>query len=219
MAALPAATSDLADPWWRLNNLYWIQDKAGRVVKFRLNPMQTRLFEQMWLRNSILKARQHGFTTFIDIFALDQALFTKNLEVGIIAHSKPDAQEIFRKKVLFPYQSLPEQLRAELTADRSSSQQLIFSNGSSIRVGTSMRSGTIHILHISEFGKIAAKYPQKAEEIVTGAFEAVPSTGFIFVESTAEGNQRAFLRPAPAGNGHARYAAIVPAAFLRLVSE
>jgi hypothetical protein len=46
-------------------------------------------------------------------------------------------------------------------------------------------------LHVSEFGKICAKYPQKAREIVTGAFPAVgknPKT----LESTAEGQEGYF---------------------------
>ena len=41
-------------------------------------------------------------------------------------------------------------------------------------VGTSSRGGTVHFLHVSELGKIARKYPERAEEIVTGAFESVP---------------------------------------------
>jgi hypothetical protein len=53
-----------------------------------------------------------------------------------------------------------------------------------------MRSGTVQLLHISEFGKICARYPDKAREIVTGSFEAIhpeaPGT-LLFIESTAEG--------------------------------
>lgn len=47
-------------------------------------------------------------------------------------------------------------------------------------------------LHVSEFGKICVKYPEKAREIVTGAFNAVPLDGDLTIESTAEGMDGAF---------------------------
>lgn len=45
---------------------------------------------------------------------------------------------------------------------------------------------------MSEFGKICAKFPDKAREIVTGAFEAVSLKGRITLESTAEGKSGYF---------------------------
>jgi len=48
-------------------------------------------------------------------------------------------------------------------------------------------------LHVSEFGKICSKSPDKAEEIVTGAFEAVPRDGQLTIESTAEGRYGYFF--------------------------
>ncbi len=48
-------------------------------------------------------------------------------------------------------------------------------------------------LHVSEFGKICAKYPDKAREIVTGAFEAVSTGCFATIESTAEGRAGYFF--------------------------
>ena len=55
-----------------------------------------------------------------------------------------------------------------------------------------MRSGTIHRLHISEFGKICAKYPDKAKEVITGSIPAVPKSGILIIESTAEGRDGEF---------------------------
>jgi hypothetical protein len=57
-----------------------------------------------------------------------------------------------------------------------------------------MRSGTLQYLHISEFGKICAKNPEKAREIVTGAIPALAPDGMLFVESTAEGRDGEFYR-------------------------
>jgi hypothetical protein len=69
---------------------------------------------------------------------------------------------------------------------------LKFSNGSSLRVGTSLRSSTFQYLHISEFGKICAKYPDKAQEIITGSLNTVAPGQYVFIESTAEGRSGYF---------------------------
>jgi hypothetical protein len=62
-----------------------------------------------------------------------------------------------------------------------------FGNGSSIRVGTSLRSGTFQRLHVSEYGKLCAKFPEKAREVKSGALNTVHVGQKIRIESTAEG--------------------------------
>jgi hypothetical protein len=180
------------DPLWRLHNLYWIQDEQGRRVAFRPNAEQLQFYHAQWYLNVILKARQLGFTTLIDLLALDTCVFNANIAAGIIAHNLEDAGKIFRKKVKYAYDNLPEQLQTAVQRVNDSATQLVFSNGSEISVGTSMRSGTVQFLHVSEFGKICRKYPDKAEEIVTGAFNAVHAGQRIYVESTAEGRSGHF---------------------------
>lgn len=175
------------DQWWRLNNLYQILPKKGPPIRFEWNYEQTSLWHNLWFRNVLLKGRQFGGTTAIDVFELDTALFNANHNAGIIAHTREDAAKIFATKVAFPYDSLHPALRSMVQAETDSKSELAFSNGSSIRVGTSMRSGTLQQLHVSELGKVAAKHPEKAREIMTGAVEAVPDTGTVVIESTAEG--------------------------------
>lgn len=187
MSAITEAASQYCDQLWRLSNLYWIIDKAGRRVKLVPNTSQLNLYHEMWYRNIILKARQRGYTTFIDIFCLDSCIFNPNFASGIIAHNMEDSKKIFRTKVKYPYESLPDGIKQAVTANNDRSGEYVFNNGSSISVSTSFRSGTLQILHVSELGKIASKYPEKAKEIRTGAFESVPKEGIIFVESTAEG--------------------------------
>ncbi|WP_193144910.1 terminase [Citrobacter europaeus] len=181
----------LSNPWWRLNNLYKIQDEKGILVTFRMRPAQRRLFRNMHNKNTILKARQLGFSTSIDIYLLDQALFTPNLKCGIVAQDKQAAGEIFRTKIAVPFDNLPGWLRACFTVvERRSGANggfILFGNGSSIGVATSFRSGTVQRLHISEHGKICAKYPAKAKELRTGTLNAVADDCIIFIESTAEG--------------------------------
>jgi len=189
---MPNNQSHLQDPVWRLSNLYRIQDKKGRDVTFRPNAAQCAFLENMHSFNLILKARQLGFTTLIGIWALDQCLFKDNVRAGIIAHTVEDAEEIFRTKVKYPFERLPAGLRRILKARQDSVRQLTFPNGSSLRVGTSMRSGTLNILHVSEYGKICARYPEKAREVRTGALNAVEQGQTVFIESTAEGREGDF---------------------------
>ncbi len=179
--------TDLADPWWRLNNLYWIKDKAGKRIKFRPNWAQKFLYENMWFLSVILKARQLGMTTFIQIFMLDRCLFNDNQNAGIVAHNKEDAETFFKDKIKFAYDNLPSDLRKARAATSDTARSLEFSNGSMIRVGTSMRSGTYQYIHISEFGKMCAKYPEKAAEVITGTLNTLAAGQIAFIESTAEG--------------------------------
>lgn len=184
----------LCDRRWRINNLYFITDEKGRKIKFNMNDAQLMLMNNMHYFNIILKARQLGFTTFICILFLDTCLFRPNTHCGIIAHNREDAEEFFSNKVRYAYDNLPDDIKEAMTAPTDSTKKLAFSNGSSIRVGTSLRSGTFFMLHISEFGKICAQYPAKAKEIVTGGINTVHAGQFVFIESTAEGREGYFFR-------------------------
>lgn len=181
----------LSDVWWRLNNLYKIVNEDGELVTFRMRPAQRELFKNMHYRNIILKARQLGFSTGIDIYLLDQALFNKNLSCGIIAQDLPAAGEIFSTKISVPFDNLPVWLRTTFPVstrrEGANGGHIEFAHGSKIRVSTSFRSGTVQRLHISEHGKICAKYPAKAKEVRTGTLNAIKDGCIVFIESTAEG--------------------------------
>jgi hypothetical protein len=183
---------DWKDPVWRLHNLYWITDKRNQVIKFTPNAEQADFLEALHYRNVILKARQLGFSTLIQLIFLDACVFTSNVRAGVIADSLENVTTIFRDKIKFAYDRLPEGIRAERYPLQDSTSELLLSNNSSVRVGTSMRSGTLQYLHVSEFGKICAKHPDKAREVITGAIPAVAQDGFLFVESTAEGREGPF---------------------------
>ncbi|BCS87341.1 hypothetical protein [Pseudodesulfovibrio sediminis] len=172
---------------WRLNNLYKIMTKEDGIMQFRPNWGQMQFLQGWHNRNVILKARQLGFTTLMCLIALDMCLFNSNVRAGIIAHHKDDAKAFFRDKVKFAYRNMPDAFRAARPIETENVNELMFSNNSSIRVSTGFRSGTINFLHLSEYGKICARKPEVAREIRTGAFPAVPKTGVITIESTAEG--------------------------------
>jgi hypothetical protein len=178
---------------WRLNHLYRIVDARGHEIPFHMNYAQTLLYLGMWFCNVILKSRQHGITTFICLLYLDICMFNSNMHACIIAHNKEDAEDFFQKKILFAYNLLPTSLRANIRATRESARSLTFSNGSSIRVTTSGRSGTYQMVHVSELGKMCAKYPAKAEEVISGTLNAIHEGMLVTVESTAEGQEGHFF--------------------------
>jgi hypothetical protein len=186
---LRKAVDQFSDRRWRLANLYYITDERGHRVLFQMNQAQEHLFNEMHYQNVILKARQLGFTTFIQLFILDAAVFNSNIRCGTIAHTLNDAQTIFRDKVRYPYDNLPEGIRAVVPTVKDSASELLLANNSAIRVGTSLRSGTLQYLHVSEYGKLCAKYPEKAREVRTGALNTVHSGQIVFIESTAEGQE------------------------------
>lgn len=182
----------LKNRFWRLNHLYKIKDKNGKCVTFKMTPEQLEYFDGMHDRNLILKARQLGFTTEVCIIQLDLAIFHRK-ECALIAHTRPDAERLFRNKTQFAYQRMTDDVKKANPLVKETTSEYVFKNGGSVTVSTSFRGGTLYSLHVSEFGKICAKYPDKAKEIVTGAFEAVPIGGKITLESTAEGRAGYFF--------------------------
>lgn len=191
-ASIQIKQDQFLDPRWRICNLYKITDKSGKAINFEPNDSQLQFLDEIHSMNIILKARQLGFTTLCCLIYLDACIFTPNTRAGVIAHKLEDAKVIFRDKVKFPYDNLDEGLKALVATRQDSADTLTLANNSSIRVSTSMRSGTLQYLHISEFGKICSQYPEKAREIVTGTLNAVEAGQFVVIESTAEGQEGRF---------------------------
>jgi len=161
-------------------------------VKFKPNWAQEIVLDNLWFFSIILKARQLGVTTLFCIVYLDQVLFKKNKTAGIIAHTDVDTKRLF-EKIKFAWENLPTMLKESIGLPISDSVgEMRFPNGSKIFVARSTRGSTLQYLHISEFAKICAKYPEKAREIVTGAINSVEKGNFVTIESTAEGKQGYF---------------------------
>ncbi len=203
----------LDNPLWRLNHLYWIEDKGGRVRRFRMNAAQQRLHTSLWCRNVVLKARQLGISTYVALLMLDRCLFTPNYHAGIIDKTLPDAEQKLEKlrfawehlDYLPPYPDAHERALAYLgslikqhtgsckrnvwhpVADART--RLAFANGSDIRLGTTLRGGTLQLLHVSELAHVSVHAPWRAREIRTGAINTVPAEGTIILESTHEGGR------------------------------
>lgn len=203
----------LDNPLWRLHHLYWIENKAGRMQRFRPNAAQLRLWHGLWYRNAVLKARQLGISTFVALLMLDRCLFTPNFHAGIIDKTLPDAEQKLAK-VRFAWENLDylppgapqgEQAlaylgrlikertgalkRGELHPVSDARTRLAFANGSDIRLGTTLRGGTLQLLHVSELAHVSVHAPWRAREIRTGAINTVGAEGTIILESTHEGGR------------------------------
>ncbi len=203
----------LDDPLWRLHHLYWIENKSGRMQRFCPNAAQLRLHHGMWHRNSVLKARQLGISTYVAMLMLDRCLFIPNFHAGIIDKTLPDAEQKL-EKVRFAWEHLdylppgaPEDEQAlaylgSLIKQRTgilkkggwhpasdARGRLSFANGSDIRLGTTLRGGTLQLLHVSELAHVSVHSPWRAREIRTGAINTVPAEGTIILESTHEGGR------------------------------
>ncbi len=195
---------------WRLNHLYHILTKDKGVTRFRMNKQQEHLLKNLWNRNLILKARQLGMSTFMAILMLDCCLFQKDFQAGVIDKTLEDAKgKLDKIRLAVDLMRDPEELAHDHVEDAEDRRQIAlytqamiqavnpridalqgrFDNGSKISVGTSLRGGTFQMLHISEFGHIAANYPGKAAEILSGGVNAVSSKGVIVMESTHEGGK------------------------------
>lgn len=193
----------LASWHWRIfsGQIYKILVKSsddpadpGLLRPFLPNGAQRDFLAEVHHRNVIAKARQLGFSTLICIVWLDHALWNPDQACGIVAHTREDAESLFRDKVCKAYDNMPPFLLERFPVKVRNASTLIFAhNGSRIVVKTSLRSGTFQRVHVSELGKIAAKFPDKAVEVMTGTLPACPDDGVAIIESTAEGREGAFF--------------------------
>ena len=186
------ARGRIADRMWRMSNLYKIKTKNGEIVTFEPNWAQLELLSNIHYLNLILKARQLGVTTFFSLLFLDTCLYNDNIHAAIIADNKDTAKEIFRDKVKFAYDNIPEFFKQHAPAFRDNVNELRFGNGSVFRVGTGLRGGTLQLLHITEFAKICVENPTKAAEIMSGALNTLQIGQFACIESTARGRDGDF---------------------------
>jgi len=185
-ALAPELVDAFSDRAWRIDNLYYVQDEYGAVYKFKMRPAQRKLLDELHYLNIVLKARQLGFSTLILLIALDCCIWNDHFAAGLIADTRKNAENLL-VRVKFAYDNLPEEIQQLVPLLASNSTEMRFANGSSIEVGVSLRSSTKNLLHISEYGKICAKQPDKAKEVRSGTLNTLAPRQLAFIESTAEG--------------------------------
>lgn len=198
-ARMPQFPRAKAAQWWRLNNLYWIEDVNGKKVKFRATPLQTAFFFDVHVLTDVLKARQAFISTICALMTLDNALSNANWTCGIVDKTDDDAKRKL-DRIRFAYQHLDDpddqataaiglMFKMVVPVLLNNAHEMAWANESKIWAGNNLRGGTINFLWVSEFGYTAANDPERAREITAGAFNTVHVGNTIVVESTHEGGR------------------------------
>lgn len=194
----PAGISDkefeeqyLKSKLWRLNNLYYVINKDGKLVKFRMNLAQHKVYgaSRQHPRVIILKSRQQGISTFWLIAYFDDAIFAPFLNIGMMAQGKAEAGTLLERTKLL-WEMLPQAVKdfVGVRLLKDNANEYSFSNKSTIFIRVSFRSTTLQRLHVSEMGKIANQAPGRAKEVKTGTLQALGRGNTGVIESTAEGD-------------------------------
>ena len=201
--------SVLTDPKRYIESFLKIKTKEGKIVPFKLNESQEKLYRAIMeqveagkpVRIIILKARQMGFSTLTEglIFHDTATHFLHN--AMIITHKDEATTNLFNMSKLF-FEGLPERMRPMMKA--SNAKELIFENPtkdpkkkekrpglrSKIKCTTAGgkgvgRSDTLTTLHASE----VAFWPGDILDTLAGILQAVPSLPgtMVIYESTANG--------------------------------
>lgn len=178
-----------------------IRDKAGKIIDFKINQGQQKLYDAIKKQNIegkpiriiVLKARQIGFSTLTEGIIFKNTATKFNVNAGIITHKEEATTNLFNMSKRM-YDNLPENMKPSLK--RSNAKELIFDNDegtglkSKIKCMTAGSSGvgrsdTFNYLHISEL----AFWGNNAKETSIGLFQAVPNlpNTMIVIESTANG--------------------------------
>lgn len=189
-----------ADPIWRLSNLYKCREEgSGKALPFRPRDEQNVVFEALIKEPHvplyIIKSRRLGISTAVDTFQADCAVFTRGFRGIIIDLKQDDATKKMVEIVRFAVDSLPKDAIPNLIFDKRNDSELRMrlsgeseSQDSVIYAITGGRGGDCSMLHVSEWGPIAAIDPPRSREIRTGAFPAARK-GRRVVETTWYGGK------------------------------
>ena len=144
-------TDFIRDKSWRMNHLYRVVSKDGESVPFKLNYVQQEVLDNLHSRNLILKARQLGMSTFSVLYLLDECIFNPNTSAGIVSYSLEHAQHIFKRIIGHALDTFD---KIDSGVIQRSAREMTFSNGSFLRVDTTLRGGAYQLVLVSEFGSL-----------------------------------------------------------------
>jgi len=167
----------------------------GLSVPFILNSAQKRILREIErqeatkkpVRMVILKARQMGVSTFIEIYILWRLLKSHNVNAIEIAHEREAARYILDIS-RFAFENLPKWFTTamKLDAEYLTKYDISLNNGCSLYISSSESkqpgmSRTIQYIHLSE-----CAFYEDADTLVRSLFSACPEVPgtVIFLEST-----------------------------------
>jgi len=166
---------------------FYIRDKQGRKVLFKPNKAQIHFLNNMTGRDIILKARQLGFTTLVQLTHLRRIMLDNYTTVATVAHKQNKLKSVF-EIARFAWDNLPPEVKNVYEVRYDNVRELTFSaNGSRYFVDLDLRSSTVQHLHVSEFA-----FLKDVSEMVSATFSTVPDTGSIVLETTANGLNSAY---------------------------
>lgn len=183
----------IADPLFRICNLYSIRDDNGKTIPFIPNWPQRVVLHYIYIegrqRIAIPKARKLGFSTLAEVIGFDRAYFGEGQESAVIERSQPDAWE--KKKIVdMLWEELDSAFRDGAGLIKDNKGEIAWSNGGSVMFGMSVVGKTPTFLHISEWGIIAYKDPERSAEIKGGMLQSVSGDeAVIFAEGTFRGGR------------------------------
>jgi hypothetical protein len=193
----------LADPVWRLSNLYTCTNASGEVVKFIPSPEQRvviwSIHARGWRRLLIPKARQLGMSLVLCLIGLDLTAFTEGYKAALVDKSEDDAKKKLREKVKLAWEAMDPAITGTLGTTFTTGS-VIFGEGttaSSYEADVSFRGGTVQFLHVSEWGEIQMKQRERSKEIRDGSLPAAEQAkdGIVVVETTWHGGLDGELGP------------------------
>lgn len=196
---------DLADQRWRLANLYSCRGEGmpPRMLKFRARAEQQMLYDHLLTKPHvpayIIKSRRLGISTAIDVLMADMAVFKKSFRGIILDQKQEDATKKMVEIVRYAVDSLPARILQEIHFDKRNDSELRLrwknedeNEDSVIFATTGARGGDCSMLHVSEWGPIAATDPVRSAEIRSGALPAA-RLGMRVVETTWMGGRHGDL--------------------------
>lgn len=180
------------DKVWRMTNLYSIATKFAEKIVFFHNQVQTDIQKHISVSEVvdliILKARQHGVTTFFALYYLDEVLWRENVWACIIAHNDKTLKTIFNK-IQYAWDNLDPELKELIGEPKTDTKYELFwrDRNSKIYVALRTEGCTNQFLHFSEYAQIS-------EETIGVSLPTVPPGGMITRESTPFGIGNRFHR-------------------------
>lgn len=172
-----------------IGELLSIDNKQGIVVPFRFNRLQRYFNLHKGHRNIILKARQLGCSSSILADQFMDCITIPHTPCAVVSHETRSTQRLL-DRVQFYYDSMDDP-KPEIGAE-SRSEKTFPSMHSSIYVGTAgarafARGDTIRKALLSELA-----FYEDGANLLSGVEDAVPMTGELTIESTANGEENIF---------------------------
>lgn len=190
----------LLDCRWRLRNLYQCRrEGVGTPLPFRPRAEQEAVIDHLEASPEvpayIIKSRRLGMSTCLGTYQADKAYFQSGWRSILIDQKQDDATKKMVEIIRFAIDKMDPMFLDAIRFDKRNDGELRFrvkseeeSEDSAIFATTGGRGGDCNLLHVSEWGPIAAQDAKRSKEIRTGAFPAA-RLGRRIVETTWMGGK------------------------------